>query len=266
MLILLNNGYIFIFIVYLLHNIRKNQRAIRHRDIFIYIFPFPSSTDSLLTPVDTLPEILPCNDDEYSSNEQLQNTHTSKNTANTTQATTDEELLELAAIGGIQFVRATEDGRYEVMTNSEARDLMAQNSHDVKILGAEETEAINSVISIHGNLDYLSTSAEEELQQHPLPEIILPNSNDIIVLDPNNDQKALTLGDIEILEDRELRQLLDAKCVEDKYETETAGITYLSQVKIDEILNTKPINIEADINITSESKFLIIKNKIPQDL
>ncbi|XP_046486816.1 uncharacterized protein [Neodiprion pinetum] len=59
------------------------------------------------------------------------------------------DLLELAAQGGIQFVRATEDGRYEVMTNSEARDLMAQNSHDVTILDGEEAEAL-SVVNMRG--------------------------------------------------------------------------------------------------------------------
>ncbi|KAF7998422.1 hypothetical protein HCN44_009820 [Aphidius gifuensis] len=53
------------------------------------------------------------------------------------------ELLELAAQGGIQFVRATDDGRYEVMSNSEARELMAQNSHDVTILEGAEADAIN---------------------------------------------------------------------------------------------------------------------------
>ncbi|XP_011503483.1 PREDICTED: uncharacterized protein LOC105366662 [Ceratosolen solmsi marchali] len=223
--------------------------------------------DSLLTSMDSLSEILPCDDDNYTPTEHFLNTQPSVSTPNSSHAATDEELLELAAIGGIQFVRATEDGRYEVMTNSEARDLMAQNSHDVKILGAEETEAINSVINVHDDLDYLPTSIEGKIHQHQLPEIILPNANDIMVLDPNNDQKALTLGDIEILEDKELRQLLDTKYIGDKYEPETAGITYLSPVKIDEILNTKPINLEVASTIMNENINMVpSRNELPNIL
>lgn len=144
-------------------------------------------------------------------------------------------------------MRATEDGRYEVMTNSEARDLMAQNSHDVKILGAEETEAINNVISVNGDFDIVPPPAtaiitDDLKQSQPLTsDIPMPNS-DIIVLDPNNDQKALTLGDIGILEDKELKQLLDGNVLDERFSTtDTAGINHLSQAKIDEMLNIKPI-------------------------
>lgn len=69
------------------------------------------------------------------------------NSSDSHESNSDEcsELLELAAQGGIQFVRATEDGRYEVMSSSEARDLMAQNSHDVTILDGEEADALNVI-------------------------------------------------------------------------------------------------------------------------
>ena len=267
----------------MLQNLRKNRRCTRNCAIFIYIFPFPLPTDSLLTPVDSVSEVLPADcEDDYSQVEQLpsQQSPTSMTAAaaaaaaaNTSAAVaaaastaTDDELLELAAKGGIQFVRATEDGRYEVMTNSEARDLMAQNSHDVKILGTEETETI---ISMPADLEYipmvqeLQQQNQQQHQQHQLPEIILPDSDGIMVLDPNNDQKALTLGDIEILEDKELRQLLDARCLENRsYTPDAPEVTYLSQAKIDEILNAKPISIDTAMSILDESELAGMRIKI----
>ncbi|XP_053983689.1 uncharacterized protein LOC128878981 [Hylaeus volcanicus] len=134
------------------------------------------------------------------------------------------ELLELAAQGGIQFVRATEDGRYEVMTNSEARDLMAQNSHDVTILDGEEADAIN-VVNMRGNGDV----------------IIGDSDNQIMVLDSASTQKPMPMDAIEILEDKDIR-ILDSKGLEDRF---VDGISFLSQPKIDDlILGSKPLSID----------------------
>ena len=123
------------------------------------------------------------------------------------------ELLELAAQGGIQFVRATEDGRYEVMTNSEARELMAQNSHDVTILDGEEAEAIN-LVNMRQNAPEASTSQE----------------NQIMVLDPMKPEKNVSMNSIEILRDKEI-QILD-KTVDDRFEEE---MSFLSQPKMDDL-------------------------------
>ncbi|XP_031781305.1 serendipity locus protein H-1-like isoform X2 [Nasonia vitripennis] len=231
----------------------KNSRNDRRSNIFIHIFPFPLPTDSLLTPVDSVSEILP-DDCDYSPLEELPSQQTPSNTPIASHDATDEELLELAAMGGIQFVRATEDGRYEVMTNSEARDLMAQNSHDVKIIGTTD-EAIGNA---HAEFDYLPVTALDEIrspsiQQQQPSEIIVPDSNGIMVLDPNNDQKALTLNDIEMLEGKELGQLLEIKCLEDQYEDSVPGGTYLSQAKIDQILNAKTTNVDAIAGIMGEN-------------
>ncbi|KAG7188889.1 hypothetical protein KM043_008495 [Ampulex compressa] len=137
------------------------------------------------------------------------------------------ELLELAAQGGIQFVRATEDGRYEVMTNSEARDLMAQNSHDVTILDGEEAEAIN-VVNIRGN-----------------GEVIIGDSdNQIMVLDSAPVQKSMSMDSIEILEDKDIR-ILESKNLDDRFED---GITFLSPSKIDDlILGPKSLSMDAGV-------------------
>ncbi|XP_031771363.1 uncharacterized protein LOC100871569 [Apis florea] len=139
------------------------------------------------------------------------------------------ELLELAAQGGIQFVRATEDGRYEVMTNSEARDLMAQNSHDVTILEGEEADAIN-VVNMRGN-----------------GEVIIGDSdNQIMVLDSASTQKSMPMDGIEILEDKDIR-ILDSKSLDDRF---VDGISFLSQSKIDDlILGPKPLSIDGGVTV-----------------
>nr|XP_034193225.1 uncharacterized protein LOC117610217 isoform X2 [Osmia lignaria] len=139
------------------------------------------------------------------------------------------ELLELAAQGGIQFVRATEDGRYEVMTNSEARDLMAQNSHDVTILDGEEADAIN-VVNMRGN-----------------GEVIIGDSdNQIMVLDSASTQKSMSMDGIEILEDKDIR-ILDSKSLDDRF---VDGISFLSQSKIDDlILGPKPLTIDSGVTV-----------------
>ncbi|XP_033210102.1 uncharacterized protein LOC117168494 isoform X2 [Belonocnema kinseyi] len=134
-----------------------------------------------------------------------------KNTGNTSISSPEDcnELLELAAQGGIQFVRATADGRYEVMTNNEARDLMAQNSHDVTILDGEE--AINLVNS-HQSIPEMMERMEES---------------------------------IEFLGDKEIRVLESSKDLDDRY----GDISLYSQSKIDEILGSKfdeTIAIERD--------------------
>ncbi|XP_012285816.1 uncharacterized protein LOC105702671 [Orussus abietinus] len=140
------------------------------------------------------------------------------------------ELLELAAQGGIQFVRATEDGRYEVMTNSEARDLMAQNSHDVTILNSEEANAIN-VVGIRGNVH---------------DEVMGNTGNEIMVLDSESNQKSIAMDRIEILEDKDIR-ILDSKTLDDRY---VDGITYLSQSKIDDlILGPKSLGMDPGVSV-----------------
>ncbi|XP_076291452.1 uncharacterized protein LOC143214371 [Lasioglossum baleicum] len=137
------------------------------------------------------------------------------------------ELLELAAQGGIQFVRATEDGRYEVMTNSEACDLMAQNTHDVTLLDGDEADAIN-VMSTRGN-----------------GEVIIGDSdNQIMVLNSASTQKPISMDGIEILEDKDIR-ILDIKSLDDRF---VDGISFLSQPKIDDlILGPKSLSIDADL-------------------
>ncbi|XP_076648487.1 uncharacterized protein LOC143356568 [Halictus rubicundus] len=137
------------------------------------------------------------------------------------------ELLELAAQGGIQFVRATEDGRYEVMTNSEACDLMAQNTHDVTLLDGDEADAIN-VMSTRGN-----------------GEVIIGDSdNQIMVLNSASTQKPISMDGIEILEDKDIR-ILDIKSLDDRF---VDGISFLSQPKIDDlILGPKSLSIDADM-------------------
>ncbi|XP_003399243.2 uncharacterized protein LOC100645768 [Bombus terrestris] len=139
------------------------------------------------------------------------------------------ELLELAAQGGIQFVRATEDGRYEVMTNSEARDLMAQNSHDVTILEGEDADAIN-VVNMRGN-----------------GEVIIGDSdNQIMVLDSASTQKSMPIDGIEILEDKDIR-ILDSKSLDDRF---VDGISFLSQSKIDDlILGPKSLSIDGGVSV-----------------
>ncbi|XP_078046693.1 uncharacterized protein LOC144475043 [Augochlora pura] len=139
------------------------------------------------------------------------------------------ELLELAAQGGIQFVRATEDGRYEVMTNSEARDLMAQNAHDVTILDGDEADAID-VVNTRGN-----------------GEVIIGDSdNQIMVLNSASAQKPIPMDGIEILEDKDIR-ILDIKSLDDRF---VDGISFLSQPKIDDlILGPKSLSIDAGLAV-----------------
>ncbi|XP_036147463.1 uncharacterized protein LOC105835607 [Monomorium pharaonis] len=136
------------------------------------------------------------------------------------------ELLELAAQGGIQFVRATEDGRYEVMTNSEARDLMAQNSHDVTILDGEQADAIN-LANIRNNGDV----------------IIGDNDNQIMVLESGQKSSGMSMDGIEILDDKDIR-ILDSKSLDDRF---VDGMTFLSQTKIDDLLlGSKSLPIDGD--------------------
>ncbi|KAL2722726.1 zinc finger protein 148-like isoform X1 [Vespula squamosa] len=141
------------------------------------------------------------------------------------------ELLDLAAQGGIQFVRATEDGRYEVMTSNEARDLMVQNSHDMAILNSEESDAIN-VINLHNNNDIIIGDAD----------------NQIMVLNSNSTRKQIPMDSIEILEDKDIR-ILESKSLDDRF---IEGLNFLPQSKIDDfILGSKSLGIDHNgINIT----------------
>ncbi|KAL2742154.1 zinc finger protein 148-like isoform X1 [Vespula maculifrons] len=141
------------------------------------------------------------------------------------------ELLDLAAQGGIQFVRATEDGRYEVMTSNEARDLMVQNSHDMAILNSEESDAIN-VVNLHNNNDIIIGDAD----------------NQIMVLNSNSTRKQIPMDSIEILEDKDIR-ILESKSLDDRF---IEGLNFLPQSKIDDfILGSKSLGIDHNgINIT----------------
>ncbi|XP_011865272.1 PREDICTED: uncharacterized protein LOC105560626, partial [Vollenhovia emeryi] len=146
--------------------------------------------------------------------------------SSTTSMDECNELLELAAQGGIQFVRATEDGRYEVMTNSEARDLMTQNSHDVTILDGEQADAIN-LVNIRNNGDV----------------IIGDNDNQIMVLESGQKSSGMSMDAIEILEDKDIR-ILDSKSLDDRF---VDGMTFLSQTKIDDLLlGPKPLPLDGD--------------------
>ncbi|XP_043279172.1 uncharacterized protein [Venturia canescens] len=136
------------------------------------------------------------------------------------------ELLELAAQGGIQFVRATEDGRYEVMTNNEARELMAQNSHDVTILDGEDADALN-IVDTRGGGDISAGCCIQEdfMIDHP--------DNQIMVLDSmTNTQKSIDLEAIDIFEDKDIR-ILDPKNFDDRM---IDGMTFLSQMKMDDLI------------------------------
>ncbi|PBC31289.1 Fez family zinc finger protein [Apis cerana cerana] len=178
------------------------------------------STESLVTALDS----------QFTYTEPARNEPDRQNGPVVSSAMEDcNELLELAAQGGIQFVRATEDGRYEVMTNSEARDLMAQNSHDVTILEGEEADAIN-VVNMRGN-----------------GEVIIGDSdNQIMVLDSASTQKSMPMDGIEILEDKDIR-ILDSKSLDDRF---VDGISFLSQSKIDDlILGPKPLSIDGGVTV-----------------
>ncbi|KAH0950916.1 hypothetical protein HN011_002475 [Eciton burchellii] len=155
-------------------------------------------------------------DPQFSLPELNRNEPVRQNGSNSTPSMDEcNELLELAAQGGIQFVRATEDGRYEVMTSSEARDLMAQNSHDVTILDGEQADAIN-LANIRNNSDV----------------IIGDNDNQIMVLESGQKSGSMSMDGIEILEDKDIR-ILEGKGLDDRF---VDGITFLSQTKIDDLL------------------------------
>ncbi|XP_039305498.1 uncharacterized protein LOC105205750 isoform X3 [Solenopsis invicta] len=165
--------------------------------------------------------------------------------SSTTSMDECNELLELAAQGGIQFVRATEDGRYEVMTNSEARDLMAQNSHDVTILDGEQADAIN-LVNIRNNGDV----------------IIGDNDNQIMVLESGQKSSGMPMDGIEILEDKDIR-ILDSKSLDDRF---VDGMAFLSQTKIDDLLlGSKSLPIDGDGSLASHDDAMAVTSN-QQDL
>ncbi|KAL6268477.1 hypothetical protein P5V15_001610 [Pogonomyrmex californicus] len=155
------------------------------------------------------------------------------------------ELLELAAQGGIQFVRAMEDGRYEVMTNSEARDLMVQNSHDVTILDGEQADAIN-LANIRNNSEV----------------IIGDNDNQIMVLESDQKPSSMSMDNIEILEDKDIR-ILDTKNLDDRF---VDGMTFFSQAKIDDLLlGSKSLAIDGDSALAGHDDAMTVPSS-QQDL
>lgn len=112
------------------------------------------------------------------------------------------------------------------MTNNEARDLMAQNSHDVTILDGEQADAIN-LANIRNNNDV----------------IIGDNDNQIMVLESGQKSNNMSMDDIEILEDKDIR-ILESRSLDDRF---ADGITFLSQAKIDDLLlGPKSLAIDGD--------------------
>ncbi|XP_024867508.1 uncharacterized protein LOC112451832 [Temnothorax curvispinosus] len=163
--------------------------------------------------------------------------------SSTTSMDECNELLELAAQGGIQFVRATEDGRYEVMTNSEARDLMTQNSHDVTILDGEQADAIN-LVNIRNNGDV----------------IIGDNDNQIMVLESGQKPSGMPMDSIEMLEDKDIR-ILDSKSLDDRF---ADGMAFLSQTKIDDLLlGPKPLPIDGDGALVGHEDAMAVTSSQP---
>lgn len=118
----------------------------------------------------------------------------------------------------------------QVMTSSEARDLMAQNSHDVTILDGEQADAIN-LANIRNNSDV----------------IIGDNDNQIMVLESGQKSGSMSMDGIEILEDKDIR-ILEGKGLDDRF---VDGITFLSQTKIDDLLlGPKSLAIDGDGGLT----------------
>ncbi|XP_017880353.1 zinc finger protein 148-like [Ceratina calcarata] len=148
------------------------------------------------------------------------------------------ELLELAAQGGIQFVRATEDGRYEVMTSTEARDLMAQNSHDMTILEDEEAQTIN-MVNMRGNGGEV---------------IIGESNNQVMMVDPGTAQKSMSMDGIEILEDKDIHVL--NKSLDDRF---VDSMSFLSQSKIDDLmLGPKPLTIDGSVAVEHDDEAIAV--------
>jgi len=112
------------------------------------------------------------------------------------------------------------------MTSNEARDLMAQNSHDVTILDGEQADAIN-LANIRNNGDV----------------IIGDNDNQIMVLESGQKSNSMSMDGIEILEDKDIR-ILEGRSLDDRF---ADGITFLSQTKIDDLLlGPKSLAIDGD--------------------
>ncbi|XP_015187537.1 PREDICTED: uncharacterized protein LOC107072270 [Polistes dominula] len=151
-----------------------------------------------------------------------------------TISTTDEynELLDLAVQGGIQFIRATEDGGYELMTSNEARDLMVQNSHEMTMFNNDESDSINTA-NLHNNNDMIINDA----------------NNQITALNSNSSRKQMPpMDSIEMLEDKEVN-ILESRCLDERFMNDH---NFLPQPKIDDfILCSKSLGIEHNsINIT----------------
>ncbi|XP_057321244.1 uncharacterized protein LOC130665024 [Microplitis mediator] len=156
------------------------------------------------------------------------------------------ELLELAAQGGIQFVRATEDGRYEVMSNTEARDLMEQNSHDVTILDGAEAEAIN-IFNARNNI---TDDDQMIVDDH--------NDNQIMVLDAGTTQKHILTDDIEIHDDKDIR-ILESKSFDERFVTDMA---YFSGNKFNDfILGNKSMGFDSGISMITTDDDLMASHQ-----
>lgn len=180
------------------------------------------------------------------------------------------DLLELAAQGGIQFVRATEDGRYEVMTNSEARDLMAQNSHDVTILDGEEAEAI-SVVNLRGNNRHRDNMQSQEIiiDGESNSQITVLNSGSNSMIHQQKISSLTPIDGIEILGEKDIRILENHKDLDGREETEERrsafnqnGITVFDQERMDEFV-LGPENLHGHQSLASVLGQNPMKNSQP---
>ncbi|KAK0175162.1 hypothetical protein PV327_008937 [Microctonus hyperodae] len=205
-----------------------------------FIIEPPSSdqeqVDNILTPLDS----------QFYNNESFGESEQQSLPSRGSSMEDCNELLELAAQGGIQFVRATEDG-FEVMSNSEARDLMAQNSHDMTILRGAEADAINSM-NIRNNIN------DNDV-------IVGDDDNQIMVLDggggggsngggTGSNQKSMvtTMDGIEVLDDKDIR-ILDTKNFDERF---VDSMTFFSQGKLDDLISyagTKSMGFETALPI-----------------
>lgn len=200
--------------------------------IFPSVCPFLSNSENLITPLDS--QFYPEKRSDHSDQSSPEDCN---------------ELLELAAQGGIQFVRATEDGRYEVMTNSEARELMSQNSHDVTILDGEEAEAINIV-----NLRQNESAINAVINDNNNVDHVNDQSETMIIDSMKPDNKEITAtNNIEILGDKEIR-ILDNRELDDRYED---GISFLPSTKIDDLILETKFDENLPVDCDDHGEFFI---------
>ena len=106
---------------------------------------------------------------------------------------TDDDIMKLAEMNGMQFVRATDDGQFEVMSNKDAKNLISQNSAEVEIIDShDEASMFNDILNM-----------QNYEARRPY-----------MIFDPNDESKALTMEDFEMLQERE-KILMESKSFEE---------------------------------------------------